>query len=69
MVVRGVSNDSAKPESSKPTTATSSGTERPARRRVAIAPAAMRSDAAKTASMAGSRASRISMAREPDSEE
>ena len=37
-------------ESSKPTTATSSGTRRPASRRTRIAPTAMRSDAAKTPS-------------------
>ena len=40
-------------ESSKPTTATSAGTRRPAAARTFSAPAAIRSDAAKTASMSG----------------
>ena len=40
-------------ESSKPTTATSAGTRRPAAARTVSAPAAIRSDAAKTASMSG----------------
>jgi hypothetical protein len=66
-VVSGGSVNRATSMSSKPTTATSSGTRRPARRNVRSAPSAMRSDATYTASSAGSVSSSEAIAWAPDS--
>src|SRR6266545_2962226 len=61
----GGSVEAAAGESSKPTTATSSGTRRPASRSARMAPSAIRSEAAKTASRSGRRSSSTCMAAWP----